>query len=218
MMRFVSITFVLGLLAAGCMSPAERLEPSIVKSIREGFTTRDEVHKTLGKPRQEVNGSNQKRLATYQYSRLKPEAAVPTPSALPDKAGTYLLRTFSVLYDEHDTVEQMLFYETSTPLYRQMSTVWVGQAITDRETARILKGASGEGELESMFGPPTARGLTIEGTPVMAWSYVQIKSRFELREAQQTLFVYLSRSGIVQDFAIVGNLSLTESEKRKKAK
>lgn len=214
MTRLVAATFLLGLLATGCMSPAERLEPSIIKGIREGFTTRDEVHRTLGKPRQEVNGSNQKRLATYQYSRLKPDAAVPTPSILPNKAGTVLLRTVSVIYDEHETVEKLLFYETTAPLYRQMSTYWIGQAITDRETARILRGASGEGEMESLFGRPTARGLTVEGRPVMAWSYLQIKSRFGFREAQQTLFVYLSPSGIVEDFAVVGTVGTNEKEKK----
>src|SRR5688572_13628196 len=108
MTRLLLAIFVFGLLGVGCTSPGKRLEPSIVQGIREGVTSRDEVHQALGKPDNELTGSNQKRLAVYQYSRLKPEYTVPAPSILPTKAGDIMIRAVSVIFDEQDLVDKVM--------------------------------------------------------------------------------------------------------------
>ena len=202
--------FVLVLVVTGCMSPARRLDSAVLNQIREGVTTRDEVEKILGMPLTAIDGSNRKTLARYEYGRLRRNAEVPTPGILPTQAGTLLLRTVNILYDNRGKVEKRTFYESTTPYQRQMSSIWVGQLIGEKDLARIKKGTTSETELIRWFGPPMARGLTVEGEPVVSWFYRMAKGRFELKLQQQTLLVFLGPGSEARDYLILGNVNLKE--------
>jgi outer membrane protein assembly factor BamE (lipoprotein component of BamABCDE complex) len=210
---FLNCVFVLALLSSGCMSPARRLDAEQVQDIKSGVTTRREVEKKLGKPPGEINGSNQKTLVTYDYTRVKPSAQVETPGIMPSYAGSLLIRTVSILYDQKQKVERLTYYETTTPFHRQLSKVWVGRIIEEKDMAHVIKGASTVGDVEESFGPAMAKGLTVDGRPYFTWFYTLVRSRFEMKKQQQNLFVYFDNHGIVQDYLIVGNVSSVAEEK-----
>src|SRR5262245_284605 len=94
------VTTAAALTALGCSSPAKRLEPPVVSQIREGVTTRADIERLFGKPRNPITGSNRRNLVVYEYGRLKPNPEPTSPSVLPTPIGTVWLRTLTVLYDD----------------------------------------------------------------------------------------------------------------------
>lgn len=213
MKRSITLLLLLVLAVTGCMSTACRLDPVVLKEIKQGVTTRTEVEKTLGKPLSEMNGSNHKTVVSYDYTRLRPSSQVPSPGILPSYAGTLLIRSVGILYDKNQTVEKVTFHEATTSFHRQMSSYWVGQVIEEKDLNQVIKGASTVGDVERFFGPAMGKGLTVEGRPYFVWFYRMVRTRFNLKRQQQSLFVYFDNLGIVQDYAVVGNVGVPSQGK-----
>ena len=201
------------LLITGCSSPGRHLEPALVGQIREGVTTRQEVEKQFGQPRNTMNGSNRRTLVIYEYGQLKPNAEPASASVLPTPMGTVWLRTLSILYDERNTVEKALFYQSTTPYERNMSSISAGNVVGEKELASIKTGETTASDLRKSFGSPMSKTLNVDGELVLGWFYGKAAGRFEPSSKRQTLLVRVDAADVVRDYVVAGNLTPTPETK-----
>src|SRR5688572_19900065 len=86
------------LLFVGCLSPADRLEPSVVQQVKEA-STRAEVEKIMGRSGAIVTGAGSNSVAHFQYTRRIDSAEFQLIGNFAKNPGDILLRHLSVLYD-----------------------------------------------------------------------------------------------------------------------
>lgn len=205
LLHLALLAFVLAF-AAGCISPAQRLDASITSQFRIGASTRAEIEQTLGKPGMAVSGSNRKTAAIYHYGRFKPVSRLPASSVLPTPAGTFVLRSFSILYDARGIAEKISQHEAAVDCHRDMLGLWLGDSFAEKDLARIQKGRTSAKELAGYFGPPMDRAFTVDGYTVVFWFYSRIQGRFAMHKTHQGLKVILNEDGIVLDYMTEGDL------------
>ena len=88
-----------------------------------------------------------------------------------------------------------------------------GQNFDESKVSQIKKGETTEAELTQMFGQPTNRSISSEGTTMLMWTYVEARVKGEsfipfagafvggTTSKQKTLSVNLGPDGKVQNFS-----------------
>jgi hypothetical protein len=194
---------VIPLLAlTGCITPAKRLEPSMVATIEPGKSTKSEADKLLGKPESLVTSVEGRTLAQYSYFR---EAGYGSPC---------IVRMLSLLYDRQLVLEQKLFSDsTLAPRIHLFKPSQLGDAIDRERIIKLMKPGTIRSDIINELGPPTIEELTVKGETIMTWIAVQDGIAFFKRMESQTLSVRLDEHGILLDFSIHGTLE-PEAERK----
>jgi len=205
MKKLVPAIAAIACFAAGCLSSAQRLDPSVVRQVQEGRTSRVEVEQKFGKPAAALMGSNRKTLVKYQYELVVPSGHDTWTDDSPTRLGDIWSRTLSLLYDEHGTVERFLWYETKGSVKRNVGTASMGRLVTEADLAGIRRGTTTETDLRNVLGRPTEKSLTVEGDVVLSWEYRGVGLGIDNRRQHQTLRVYLDGANRVEDFVVIGN-------------
>ena len=193
-------------LFVGCLSPAQRLEPEVVRQVKEGLN-RPEVEKIMGKPGSVVTGSGSHSVAHYGYIRRIESAEFALIGNLAKNPGDILLRHLSVLYNGKNTVEKVLFHQSLTPFKTGFGRVSAGQVVSADLVREIKKGTSTAGDLVKLFGEPHQKVLDVNGDLVMQWYYAKSQMGWVRNQNEgQTLSVTLDEAGLVKEHTLSGNV------------
>lgn len=199
----------MGLWLNGCVSPGERLEPSVVNRIVEGKTLRIEVEHLLGRPDHTWTGSERETVVGYSFYRFLPR---PDSGGNSDIVGSYWQRSVSFLYDSDEVVIKKTFYETERPIYSAHRRVWIGRALTSSDLESVQAGQTNFTDLMRRWGRPATKGLTLKGQFVYTWHHARVKDTTGLNEKGQSVHVYFDNDGKVIDYRIEGELPVPARE------
>lgn len=195
-----SFLAILLVATTGCVSPAKKLDSSLVSQIKEGITTRQEVETLFGPPKETATGANQKTLAYYRFQQ-----AYRNPGwvgAYEGHLGSVGIRTLSVLYDNKGTVEKFLASQYNTVVSRDENGISAGRVISEETFAKIIKGITSKGEVIQWLGPPTTEMLTLEGDQSFRWNFAR-KGRWAANNQVQEFRVILDDENFVKDFGLI---------------
>jgi outer membrane protein assembly factor BamE (lipoprotein component of BamABCDE complex) len=194
-------------LLTGCISPGQRLEPEVVRQIKEGSSTRADVEKLLGKPRSIVVGSSERKIAHYGYTRRIESAEFQLIGAFAKNPGDILSRHFTAMYNQQNIVEKALFHQSLTPFAVGFGRMSAGQIISPDTLRQIKKGVSTKDDIVKLLGEPTLVSLNSDGDLAMIWFYAKSQMRWpQNRNDNQTLSVTFDDAGLVKDHTLSGNL------------
>ena len=200
-------SIALVLIASGCVSPARRLDPSVIRKIQPNVSTRADVEKLLGKPRELIMGPAHKTVARYWWTEAL-HTADSSRERRRTNPGDVLFRSFTVLYQPAEVVKRKLHDESVTPALRDEYHVTVGHRIDSSVLDRVSKGATTMKDLLALLGEPTARTLSPSGNVVLIWVYAQEDSRHRgFNTDFQKFVVGLDENDRVADFAVWTNPS-----------
>jgi outer membrane protein assembly factor BamE (lipoprotein component of BamABCDE complex) len=149
-------------LFAGCETPGHALAKSAVDQIQSGKTTRADVEKTFGEPKQMTKSQSGK--ALYYYRRFYGPSA--QQSAFSDESHLLVL---TVLFDPAGIVEKHLYSHTNPNVSDRMLSV--GRKLGKEELGRIVPQKTTLAELGSWFGPHWSEELTLSGQRLVVWLY-----------------------------------------------
>jgi len=190
------VLVVLGLVT-GCESPGRSLDKSAVDQIRDGQTTRAEVERIFGEPKEMTKSPAGKTL--YHYERFygpfnSGQAGMAAPFA--DESSLLIL---TVLFNPGDIVEKHLYSQTKPDVSRRM--LRAGVKLGTDELARIVPEKTTRAELASWFGPHWSEELTLSGHTMVVWVYADA---FNVtgRVAGQALQVIVDETGKVLTFRV----------------
>ncbi len=199
-MQKLVVFLVLILAVTGCVSPAGKLDQSVVAQIQDGVSTRPEVERLFGQPRITDIGSNGKQVAVYRFFREYEKEDMLTPGRV---KRFYHLRMLSVLYGKDGRVELHHLYESNTPGSANYHKASVGAMVRAEQLALINKGSTERADLVQFFRDPMAETLTTDGNLMLIWLYVEKNGAMDFSPARQRLEVLTTRSGTVRDFRVV---------------
>lgn len=188
-----------GLLVTGCISPARRLDSTIIGQLHEHSSTRDQVEKVLGKPGEVLAASNGQALVRYWYTM----PAASTEASRVRRAehpGDLLVRLLTILYDPRGIIDRMLISESVTPVVRDQKYISVGPFLSRAELSRVEKGKTTSAEVKELFGPPTSVTFDLDGKTIMRWIYVRRHAQYRLDKDHRELFVITDKRDTVCDF------------------
>jgi hypothetical protein len=203
------ILAAMGLWLNGCVSPGERLEPSVVNRIVEGKTLRIEVEHLLGRPDETWTGSDRETVVGYSFYRFLPR---PDSGGNSDIVGSYWQRSVSFLYDSDEVVIKKTFYETERPIYSAQRRVWIGRALTSSDLESVQAGQTSFADLMRRWGRPSVKGLNLRGVLIYTWDYARAKDTSGLNTKGQAIHVYFDNDGKVIDYRIEGELPVPARE------
>lgn len=194
MKRFLYLTPILLALAllTGCESPGRALEKSAIDQIRDGQTTRAEVDRIFGEPRQMSKSPEGKTM--YSYQRYYGPSAAGGPFS--DEAHLMML---SVLFNSSDIVEKHLFSHTKPKVNSQM--LHAGRKLSQEELSRIVPEKTTRTELNTWFGPHVSEELTFSGLRLVSWLYIDAYS-LSGRTEVQALEVIMTDDDRVASFRV----------------
>jgi outer membrane protein assembly factor BamE (lipoprotein component of BamABCDE complex) len=146
----------------GCETPAQRLDSKAVETIKPGVTTRQEVLKEFGAPRETLTAGNRTLLIYKRFYSGVPSHYGPTTDS-------YLL-VLSVLFNSDDRVLRKHYssHALDTFYYGGRS---VGTKIEDKTVAQIQPRVTTRKEALALLGEPTQETLTTGGHLVVDWAY-----------------------------------------------
>jgi outer membrane protein assembly factor BamE (lipoprotein component of BamABCDE complex) len=206
-MQRLAVFLVLVLALTGCVSPAGKLDESVVTQIRDGVSTRSEVERLFGQPKNTSIGSNGKQVAVYRFFRMYEQEDLQGNSRV---KRYFHLRMLSVLYGKDGRVELHHLYESNTPGSANRNNASVGARVRAEQLALIHKGFTERADLVQFFGNPMAEGLTTDGDLVLVWLYVEKNGPMDFSPAKQMLEVLMTRSGTVRDFRVVQDAKVAQ--------
>jgi hypothetical protein len=180
------------ILFTGCESPGRALAKSAVGQIRDGQTTRAEVDKIFGEPRQMTKSPAGKTL--YAYHRFYGPSSTGGPFA--DESHLLVL---TVLFSPSDVVEKHLFSHTRPNVSTRMGRA--GREFTTEELGRIMPQKTTQGELAAWFGPHWSEELTLAGERLVVWLFADAFYATG-RVETQALEVLINDSGVVTSFRV----------------
>ena len=212
MRRSFLLALILVLILSGCVSPAEKLDNSLIAQIRDGSSTREEVERLLGKPKVETTGSNGKRVAIYRHRESYKHGDESTaltlgpeyPETIYTKAeGQLLMRTLSVLFGPDGRVERHHFYESRTAISQNLVNTKLGAVVRPAQLAHIFRGQTQRSDLVQHFGEPLTEELTAFGNLVLSWIYLEGSGNVDFAPRGQLFEVTATLGGTVRDFRVV---------------
>ena len=156
---------LLVLLVAGCETPAQRLEPATVKVIQPGLTTKADVLKIYGTPRQSIVGDGRTLLVWDVVYWARPDSTPFSPS------DSTLARMLSVLFDENGIVLKSLLSEHRIPTTFSAGVVFIGRDFDAKVLAQIKVGATTLPAARTLLGEPAFESFDLNGNPVIDWAY-----------------------------------------------
>lgn len=153
--------------------------------------TSEEVRARVGTPEEVHRSPFGKILEMYSEQDVIDQGSVLT-------AGKLELRSLHVLYDAEGRVEKVIFHEDISPMASGRG--WrAGRFISDEEVERIVKDATTREELYEYFGPPTVRGINVDGHDYLSWQFLEGRGAMGVR---RTLHVILDENSIVRAFQL----------------
>ncbi len=195
------------LILTGCVSPADRLEPQVVRQVKEGMA-RPEVEKIMGKPRSVVTGAGEHSVAHYGYTARINSAEFQLLGAFAKNPGDILLRHLSLLYNRQNVVEKLLFHQSLTPFAVGFGKMSAGQTVSPETLQQIKKGVSNQEDVVKLLGEPTMRALDPNGDLGMVWQYARSEMGWtKNRNDYQTLTVTFDNAGLVKEHILSGNVA-----------
>lgn len=193
-MRLIASLFLAAatILFTGCETPGRSLAKSAVEQIKDGSTTRADVDRIFGEPRQMTRSPAGATL--YYYERFYGPST--QQSAFSDESHLLIL---TVLFDGRDIVEKHLYSHTKPNVNSR--SLRVGQPFAKSDLARIVPGKTTRAELNGWFGPHWSEELTLAGSRMVAWVY---GDAFDLTGSVrvQALEVLLTDAGVVASFRV----------------
>lgn len=193
LIRF-SLLLLASLMVAGCESPGRSLSKSAIQQIRDSQTTRTEVDKIFGEPKQMTRSSQGRTL--YFYERYYGPSGSFSSSAPFQESH---LLTLSVLFNPNDVVEKHLYSHTRPDVSSRMLTA--GRELNPEELRRITPQKTTEAELGAWFGPHWSEQLTLTGSRLVIWLYasaIPLGGRVDV----QALEVLMNDNGTVGAFRV----------------
>jgi outer membrane protein assembly factor BamE (lipoprotein component of BamABCDE complex) len=204
--HFALIAVLFAALATGCISPADRLEPEVVRQVKEGMNW-GEIEKIMGKPHSVVIGSGEKSVAHYGYTRRIDSAEFQLIGAFAKNGGDILLRHLSLLYNRNNVAEKVLFHQSLTPFGVGFGRASAGQVLAPETLRQIKKGVSTQDEVVKIFGEPTMRALDPDGDLGMVWHYAKSQIGWTKNQNDfQTLTITFDKTGVVKEQTLSGNV------------
>jgi outer membrane protein assembly factor BamE (lipoprotein component of BamABCDE complex) len=189
---FQLLTLAVLALIAGCQTPGQSLAKSAIDQIRDGTTTRVEIEKIFGEPRQMTKSPQGKTL--YYYERFYGPSQ--SSMAFADEAHLMVL---TVLFRPNDVVEKHLFSHTKPDVSRRMARA--GHKFESADLARITPQKTTREELNSWFGPHWSEQLTLSGHVMVVWAHIDALNATG-RIEMQALEVLMDDAGKVSTFRV----------------
>jgi hypothetical protein len=151
-------------LVPGCETPAHRLAPKAAKAIQPGVTTRLDILRDFGTPR-ETTRANGRTLLFYQrqYSPPPPYGFSPSQPAT--------LIGLSVLCGPDDRVLRAHYSSHQVDLFWGPGSVSAGTPVTEKTLAKIRPNVTTRQEAMALLGEPWMEGMTLDGGLVIDWGY-----------------------------------------------
>ena len=187
---------------AGCTSMARRLEVPTVKQIVAGKTTRAEVEKRLGYPKESILGANGTTVARYffhQFIRSTDASWV----ARRDHPGDILFRAVTLQYGASNIVEKKTYDETVTPIFQTNGWLFAGPDLSAANVSLIQRGVDGERDVVARLGEPTSRSFDTEGRTILVWISARMHQTRRNNFPAKRLMVVLRPIGIVGDYVLI---------------
>lgn len=194
---------------SGCVSPGERLEPSVVNRIVEGKTLRIQVEHWLGAPDHTLTGQGRETVVDYVFSRFLPN---PGANQNTDIVASVWQRSVSVLYGADNVVVRKTFYETERPIYSAHRRVWIGSPLTSADLDAVQPGETTFADLMRRWGRPSVKSLNLSGLFVYSWDYARAKDTTGLNTKGQAIHVVFGNDGKVIDYHLEGELPVPARE------
>ncbi len=204
-MQRLVVFLTLVLAVTGCVSPAGKLDESLVAQIRDGSSTRQEVERVFGQPKSSITGSNDKEVAVYQFFRMYEKD---DPMSAKRVRRRIHLRMLSVLYGKDNRVEKHHLYESDTKGSATATGARVGSSVRPAQLALINKGSTTREDLIEYLGNPLGEHLTVEGELMLIWLYLEGNGPMSFAPRAQILEVILNEGGTVHDFQVVQDANL----------
>lgn len=204
---------LLFLVLAGCVSPAAKLDGSLVVQIKEGTTTHAGVESLLGKTTMVITNSAGRQVWIYHHrtgiTRRNPQSAImfdptrpSTSTVYTSASGQLRVRMLSILFGLDGRVDRKHLYESSSDYGATLTGAHLGTRFGHEQLATIQKGVTDRPSLVNVFGEPFAEFLNPEGNLVLGWNFSELSPMPGAQPKRQRLEVLLGRSGIVIDYEV----------------
>lgn len=208
-------TFVCGLLfvvmlTGGCASYGRRLELSTVRKIQPQQTTRAEVEKLLGRPKETVVGAKGSTVARYFFHEFR-RSTDASWYVQREHPGDILFRTLTLAYDSENRVQRKLHDESVTPIYRTNAWYFAGPALTPDVVSSIQSGSTPARDVVARLGEPSSRTFDNDGRAILLWFSLKTQQTTWSNPDVQRLMVSTDEKEIVRDFVLVEH-ALSEFE------
>jgi outer membrane protein assembly factor BamE (lipoprotein component of BamABCDE complex) len=181
------------LVAAGCATSSELLEPSFVQQIHEG-QDRSEIRKLLGPPNWSRGGTAGETADTYIYTEV-----VFSSTSASSSARDLKVRAFSIRYDVAGHVRETLFHESRTPAVLLRHSAYAGPNITAQDISSIRTGITTREQLETKFQKPLVVNLHPVRGLELHWYQIEVGASVTHLQDEQGLHVLVDEQGIVRN-------------------
>jgi hypothetical protein len=194
------------LLTGGCAVYDRRLEVDTVTRVRPGETTRKQVEKVLGPPREVVTLTNGF-LARHYFHGLRPSRDA-SRHHRKWQPGELLFRTLTLRYDDRQLLVRKLHDESVTPVFRTNAWLFAGSALTTETTSFVARGVTTGQELIRRLGEPASRTFETNGLPQLVWMSARVREKAWGDAIVDAFVVTLDERGVVGDFELKHDPSL----------
>jgi hypothetical protein len=187
---------------AGCASYARRLEVSTVRKIEPRQSTRTDVERLLGRPKETVVGSDGNTVVRYFFHEFHRSSDASRYNRM-NNPGLILFRTVTLDYTPSNIVLHKLHDESVTQIYRTNAWYHAGPTLTPESISFIKKGVHTENDLRPSLGEPASRTFDGNGHNVMLWFNIKTRENTWSNPTVQRLQVLLNDQFKVQDYVLV---------------
>ncbi len=198
---------------AGCVSPAAKLDGSLLAQIKEGTTTQAEVESLLGRTTAVITNSAGRQVWVYHHrtgsARRNPGSAImfdptrpSTSTVYTSASGQLRLRMLSILFGLDGRVDRKHLYESSSDYGATLTGAHLGSRFGHEQLATIQNGVTERPGLVMVFGEPFAEFLNPEGNLSLVWNFSELSPMPGAQPKSQRLEVLLGRSGAVIDYEV----------------
>jgi outer membrane protein assembly factor BamE (lipoprotein component of BamABCDE complex) len=150
---------------AGCETAADRIDPELVQTIKPGITTRQEVLKQFGSPRETLSSGGRTLLFYERDYRAWVTRYGPISPAR--------LVCLSVLFDRNDRVIRTNYSSHNLTVHAGAVTASAGSPVSEKMLARIHANITTRKEAIEILGEPGMETLALDGHLVMSWPYIE---------------------------------------------
>jgi hypothetical protein len=202
-MKFRTFSLLaLSLLLAGCASYAKRLEVPSVKKLQPQQSTRADVEKLFGRPKETVVGPNEVTIVRYFFHEFHKSTDASWHNRR-DNPGEILFRTLTLAYNRSNIMERKLHDESVTQIYRTNAWFHAGPSLTPESISFVKRGVSTETDLRAKLGEPASRTFEDNGHIMLLWFNIKTRETTWSNPTVQRLKVVLDDRNVVQDYALV---------------
>lgn len=192
----------LSLLLTGCASFAKRLEVQTVKKIQPHQSTRTEVEKIFGRPKESEIGPNGVTLVRYFFHEFHRSTDANWHNQR-ENPGEILFRTLTISYDPSNVVARKLHDESVTQIYRSNAWFHAGPPLTPNSILFVKQGVTAEADLRARLGEPASRTFEDSGLIMLLWFNIKTRETTWSNPTVQRLKVILDERNVVRNYVLV---------------